>query len=91
MGSFFWEEHEQRRALMETLFREHWTSVQSYISNKVRQSDVARIFPKNDVFNRTCTKTAFMLENILEGLRYLEMDHPVAALAHVWGLTLAAQ
>ena len=32
-----------------------------------------------------------MLENIIEGLRYLEMDHPVAALARVRGLALAAK
>jgi RNA polymerase sigma factor (sigma-70 family) len=41
MGSFCSEEHERRRALMETLFREHWTSVRRYISSKVRQPDVA--------------------------------------------------
>src|SRR5260370_38961031 len=41
MGSFFSEEHERRRTLMETLFREHWTSVHRYISSKVRQPDVA--------------------------------------------------
>ena len=41
MGSFFSEEHERRRALMEALFRQHWTSVQRFIFSKVRQPDVA--------------------------------------------------
>jgi hypothetical protein len=37
MGSSFSEENEQRRALMEAIFREHFTEVHRYISNKVRQ------------------------------------------------------
>ena len=41
MGSFFSEEDEQRRTLMEAIFREHFTEVHRYISNKVRQPDVA--------------------------------------------------
>lgn len=34
-------EDEQRRVLMEAIFREHYTAIHSYISNKVRQPDVA--------------------------------------------------
>src|SRR5258707_14338434 len=41
MGSSFSEENEQRRALMEAIFREHFREVYRYISNKVRQPDVA--------------------------------------------------
>src|SRR2546422_155456 len=41
MGSPFSEENERRRALMEAMFREHFTEVHRYISNKVRQPDVA--------------------------------------------------
>ena len=41
MGSSFSEEHERRRALMEAIFREHFTEVHRYISSKVRQPDVA--------------------------------------------------
>ncbi len=41
MGSSFSEEHERRRALMEAIFREHFTEVHRYISGKVRQPDVA--------------------------------------------------
>lgn len=41
MESPFSEEAEQRRALMEAIFRGHWTSVHRYISNKVRQPEVA--------------------------------------------------
>src|SRR6266446_3940807 len=41
MGSSFSEENEQRRALMEAILREHFTEVHRYISNKVRQPDVA--------------------------------------------------
>ena len=41
MGSSFSKENEQRRALMEAIFREHFTEVHRYISNKVRQPDVA--------------------------------------------------
>src|SRR5258708_4154023 len=41
MGSSFSEENEKRRALMEAIFREHFTEVHRYISNKVRQPDVA--------------------------------------------------
>src|SRR5260370_2649183 len=35
------DEDEQRRELMEAIFREHFTAVHRYISNKVRQPDVA--------------------------------------------------
>ena len=41
MESPFSEEAERRRALMEAIFRGHWTSVHRYISNKVRQPEVA--------------------------------------------------
>lgn len=41
MGSSFSEENERRRALMEAIFREHFTEVHRYISSKVRQPDVA--------------------------------------------------
>ena len=41
MESLFSEEAERRRALMEAIFRGHWTSVHRYISNKVRQPEVA--------------------------------------------------
>ena len=41
MGSSFSEENERRRALMEAIFRKHFTEVHRYISNKVRQPDVA--------------------------------------------------
>jgi RNA polymerase sigma factor (sigma-70 family) len=41
MESSFSEENEQRNALMEAMFREHYTAVHRYISNKVRQPDVA--------------------------------------------------
>lgn len=34
-------EDEQRRVLMEAIFREHYTAIHSYICNKVRQPDVA--------------------------------------------------
>ncbi len=37
----FFEKEEQQRALMETIFREHYTEIHSFISNKVRQPDVA--------------------------------------------------
>ena len=37
----FSEKDEQRRALMETIFREHYTEIHSFISNKVRQPDIA--------------------------------------------------
>lgn len=40
MRSFFSEEDERRRTLMEAIFREHFTEVHRYISNKVRQPDV---------------------------------------------------
>jgi DNA-directed RNA polymerase specialized sigma24 family protein len=41
MGGSFSEEDERRRALMEAIFREHFTAVHRSISNKVRQPDVA--------------------------------------------------
>jgi RNA polymerase sigma factor (sigma-70 family) len=41
MGWSFSEKDEQRRALMETLFREHYAGVHSFLSNKVRQPDIA--------------------------------------------------
>jgi DNA-directed RNA polymerase specialized sigma24 family protein len=41
MESPFSEEAERRRALMEAIFRGHWTSVHRYISHKVRQPEVA--------------------------------------------------
>ncbi|BCL83877.1 sigma-70 family RNA polymerase sigma factor [Ktedonobacteria bacterium brp13] len=41
MGLSFSEKDGRHRALMETLFREHYTEVHSFISNKVRQPDVA--------------------------------------------------
>jgi len=41
MGLSFSGKDEQRRALMETIFREHYSEVHSFFSNKVRQPDVA--------------------------------------------------
>jgi RNA polymerase sigma factor (sigma-70 family) len=41
MGLSFSEKDEQRRALMETIFREHSTEVHAFISNKVRRLEVA--------------------------------------------------
>ena len=41
MGLSFSEEDERRRALMEAIFREHFSDVHRYISSKVRQPDVA--------------------------------------------------
>ena len=41
MGLSFSGKDEQRRALMETVFREHYTEIHSFISHKVRQLDVA--------------------------------------------------
>jgi RNA polymerase sigma factor (sigma-70 family) len=41
MGKAFSDEDERRRALMEAIFREHFSAVHRYISNKVRQHDVA--------------------------------------------------
>jgi RNA polymerase sigma factor (sigma-70 family) len=41
MGKTFSDEDEQRRTLMEAIFREHFGAVHRYISNKVRQLDVA--------------------------------------------------
>ena len=40
MQHFSLDEDEQRRGLMEAIFREHFTAVQRYISNKVKQPDV---------------------------------------------------
>ncbi len=40
MGESFSQEDERRRALMETIFQEHFIAVHRYISNKVRQPDV---------------------------------------------------
>ncbi|GCE11810.1 RNA polymerase sigma factor [Tengunoibacter tsumagoiensis] len=41
MGRSFSEQDEQRRVLIETIFREHYTEIHSFLFNKVRQSDVA--------------------------------------------------
>src|SRR5581483_11857686 len=41
MELFFSEKEKQRRALMETIFREHYTEVHSFLSNKVSLPDVA--------------------------------------------------
>jgi RNA polymerase sigma factor (sigma-70 family) len=41
MGLSFSEKDEQRRALMETIFREHSTEIHTFISNKVRRPEVA--------------------------------------------------
>ncbi len=41
MGLSFSEKDEQRRALMESIFREHYTEIHAFLSNKVRQPDVA--------------------------------------------------
>ncbi len=41
MRLFSSDEDEQRRGLMEAIFREHFTAVHRYISHKVRQPDVA--------------------------------------------------
>src|SRR5579859_5919431 len=41
MGSFFSQEQEQQRMLMEKLFRQHWEFVHHSILRKVRQPDVA--------------------------------------------------
>jgi RNA polymerase sigma factor (sigma-70 family) len=41
MGLSFSEKNEQRRVLMETIFREHSTEVHAFISNKVRRPEVA--------------------------------------------------
>jgi RNA polymerase sigma factor (sigma-70 family) len=41
MRRSFSEKDEQRQALMETIFREHYTELHSFISNKVRQPEVA--------------------------------------------------
>ena len=41
MGSSFSHKDEQRRALMETIFREHYMEVHAFISNKVRRPEVA--------------------------------------------------
>src|SRR6266487_3708159 len=40
MGKTFSGEDEQRRALMEAIFREHFIAVHGYIANKVRQPEV---------------------------------------------------
>jgi RNA polymerase sigma factor (sigma-70 family) len=40
MGETFSDEAEQRRTLMEAIFREHFSAVHRYISNKVSQLDV---------------------------------------------------
>ncbi len=41
MGGSFSDEDERRRALMDAIFREHFTAVHRSIANKVRQPDVA--------------------------------------------------
>ena len=41
MGVSFSDENGRRRALMEAIFREHFTEVHRYISSKVKQPDVA--------------------------------------------------
>src|ERR1700730_15449669 len=41
MEGSFSAEDERRRVLMEAIFRKHFTAVHRYISNKVRQPDVA--------------------------------------------------
>jgi hypothetical protein len=41
MGRSFSDADERRRALMEAIFREHFSAVHRYISNKVRQTEVA--------------------------------------------------
>jgi len=41
MGLSFSGKEEQRRALMETIFREHYTEIHSFLSNKIRQPEVA--------------------------------------------------
>lgn len=40
MGRSFSDEDERRRTLIEAIFREHFSAVHRYISNKVRQHDV---------------------------------------------------
>lgn len=41
MERSFSEKDEQRRTLMENIFREHYTEIHAFLSNKVRQPDVA--------------------------------------------------
>jgi len=41
MGLAFSEEEEQRRGLMEAVFREHFTAIHRYITSRVREPDVA--------------------------------------------------
>lgn len=41
MEGSFSERDEQRRARMETIFREHYSEIHAFLSNKVRQPDVA--------------------------------------------------